>query len=52
MNYRYFRKSYDLTRRADPEIAARLATHLQVKSDSSYLDVGCRTGNYTLALAK
>ncbi len=50
--YEQIGKSYDLTRRADPEIAARLAVHLQVKSDSSYLDVGCGTGNYTLALAK
>ncbi|MEH2200675.1 class I SAM-dependent methyltransferase [Nostoc sp.] len=50
--YEQIGKSYDLTRRADPEIAARLAVHLQIKSDSSYLDVGCGTGNYTLALAK
>ncbi|MEH1882957.1 class I SAM-dependent methyltransferase [Nostoc sp.] len=50
--YQQIGKSYDLTRRTDPEIAARLAVHLQIKSDSSYLDVGCGTGNYTLALAK
>ncbi len=50
--YEQIGKSYDLTRRADPEIAARLAVHLQVRSDYSYLDVGCGTGNYTLALAK
>ncbi|QKQ75822.1 class I SAM-dependent methyltransferase [Nostoc sp. TCL240-02] len=50
--YEQIGKSYDLTRRADPEIAARLAVHLQVTSDYSYLDVGCGTGNYTLALAK
>ncbi|MCW5313493.1 methyltransferase domain-containing protein [Nostoc sp. KVJ3] len=50
--YEQIGKSYDLTRRADPEIAARLAVHLQLKSDFSYLDVGCGTGNYTLALAK
>ncbi|MBN3994130.1 MAG: methyltransferase domain-containing protein [Nostoc sp. NMS2] len=50
--YEQIGKSYDLTRRADPEIAARLAVHLQVKSDFSYLDIGCGTGNYTLALAK
>jgi len=50
--YEQIGKSYDLTRRADPEIVARLAVHLQIKSNSSYLDVGCGTGNYTLALAK
>lgn len=50
--YEQMGKSYDFTRRAEPEIAARLAVHLQIKSDSSYLDVGCGTGNYTLALAK
>ncbi|MBD2415526.1 methyltransferase type 11 [Nostoc calcicola FACHB-389] len=50
--YEQIGNSYDLTRRADPEIANRLAVKLQVKSDSSYLDVACGTGNYTLALAK
>ncbi|MEH1781638.1 MAG: class I SAM-dependent methyltransferase [Nostoc sp.] len=50
--YEQIGKSYDLTRRADPDIAARLAVHLQIKSNSSYLDVGCGTGNYTLALAE
>ncbi|MBD2680818.1 MULTISPECIES: class I SAM-dependent methyltransferase [Nostoc] len=50
--YEQIGKSYDLTRRADPEIANRLAVKLQIKSDSSYLDVACGTGNYTLALAK
>lgn len=50
--YEQIGKSYDLTRCADPEIAKRLAIKLQIKSDSSYLDVACGTGNYTLALAK
>ncbi|MEH2403579.1 class I SAM-dependent methyltransferase [Nostoc sp.] len=50
--YEQIGKGYDLTRRADPEISARLAVHLQLKSDYSYLDVACGTGNYTLALAK
>ncbi|WP_392478586.1 class I SAM-dependent methyltransferase [Nostoc sp. C110] len=50
--YEQIGKGYDLTRRADTEIAAQLAKYLQIKSDSSYLDVGCGTGNYTLALAK
>ncbi|MEH2242273.1 class I SAM-dependent methyltransferase [Nostoc sp.] len=50
--YKQIGKGYDLTRRADPDIANRLAVHLQIKSDSWYLDVACGTGNYTLALAK
>ncbi|MEH2448176.1 MAG: methyltransferase domain-containing protein [Nostoc sp.] len=50
--YEQIGKGYDLTRRADPEISAQLAVHLQLKSDYSYLDVACGTGNYTLALAK
>ncbi|WP_445638079.1 Ubiquinone/menaquinone biosynthesis C-methylase UbiE [Nostoc sp. DSM 114161] len=50
--YEQIGKSYDLTRRADPEIANRLAVQLQIKSDLLYLDVACGTGNYTLALAK
>ncbi|MHC5760533.1 hypothetical protein [Nostoc sp.] len=43
--YEQIVKSYNLTRRADSDIAARLAVHLQIKSDISYLDVGCGTGN-------
>ncbi|MEH2409064.1 class I SAM-dependent methyltransferase [Nostoc sp.] len=50
--YQQIGKGYDLTRRADPDIAVQLAKHLQVKLDSSYLDVACGTGNYTLALTK
>ncbi|MEH2125921.1 class I SAM-dependent methyltransferase [Nostoc sp.] len=50
--YQQIGKGYDLTRRADPDIAARLAFHLRINSHSSYLDVGCGTGNYTIALAK
>ncbi|MEH2336504.1 class I SAM-dependent methyltransferase [Nostoc sp.] len=50
--YEQIGKGYDLTRRADLEICAQLAVHLQLKSDYSYLDVACGTGNYTLALAK
>ncbi|MEH1935781.1 MAG: methyltransferase domain-containing protein [Nostoc sp.] len=50
--YEQIGKGYDLTRRADPDIAAQLAKHLEVKLDLSYLDVACGTGNYTLALTK
>ena len=42
---------YDATRRADPYIAGRLAHHLAIAADSTYLDVACGSGNYTVALA-
>lgn len=41
---------YDVTRRADPYIAARLASLLQLTQSGRYLDVACGTGNYTTAL--
>lgn len=50
--YEQIGQGYDLTRRADLYITARLAHHLQLQSDSSYLDVACGTENYTLTLAK
>ena len=42
---------YDATRRADPYIAGRLAHHLAIGAESTYLDVACGSGNYTVALA-
>ncbi len=42
---------YDTTRRADPWIAGRLAQLLGLRPGARFLDVGCGTGNYTLALA-
>ena len=42
---------YNSTRQADPYITERLIHHLQPKADKSYLDIGCGTGNYTIALA-
>jgi SAM-dependent methyltransferase len=50
--YQQIGESYDLTRRADPYIVSRLDQHLGVRSNLSYLDVACGTGNYTLALAQ
>ncbi len=41
---------YNETRRADPYIASRIATHLQPKPGGLYLDIGCGTGNYLQAL--
>jgi ubiquinone/menaquinone biosynthesis C-methylase UbiE len=44
--------NYDVTRRADPYIADRLAHHLITQAPGQYLDIACGTGNYTEALAK
>lgn len=42
---------YVATRRADPDIVARLVDGLALESNKRYLDVACGTGNYTSALA-
>ncbi|MBL8710652.1 MAG: methyltransferase domain-containing protein [Rhodospirillaceae bacterium] len=42
---------YDRTRRADPTLAAAIAKLLRVQHPDPVLDVGCGTGNYTLAVA-
>ena len=43
MNPRYdtIGVGYDVTRRADPYIAGRLAHHLAIGAESTYLDVAC-----------
>jgi SAM-dependent methyltransferase len=43
-------KTYDTTRRADPSIVQTLARLLELLPGANYLDVGCGTGNYTVAL--
>ncbi len=45
-------KTYDITRRADPEIVQRLKHHLQTRGGDEILDVACGTGNYTVALSQ
>ena len=42
---------YDVTRRADPYITERLIHHLNPQPDGRYLDLGCGTGNYAIAIA-
>jgi len=42
---------YETTRRADPYIASRLFSLLDLKPGRRCLDVACGTGNYTTALA-
>ena len=42
---------YNSTRKADPYITTRLLHLLEPQADKVYLDLGCGTGNYTIALA-
>lgn len=42
---------YNSTRQADPYLTARILHFLQPKREGHYLDIGCGTGNYTIALA-
>ncbi|WP_184542250.1 class I SAM-dependent methyltransferase [Mucilaginibacter sp. FT3.2] len=42
---------YNTTRRADPYITDRLFQLLSTQTGGMYLDIGCGTGNYTIALA-
>lgn len=43
---------YNSTRNADPYLIERILHHLQPESNKTYLDIGCGTGNYTIALAE
>jgi ubiquinone/menaquinone biosynthesis C-methylase UbiE len=43
--------AYNQTRTADPYLASQLRRFLNPKPNGIYLDVGCGTGNYTVALA-
>ncbi len=42
---------YNSTRQADPYIAEKLFQFLSPQAGKLYLDIGCGTGNYTIALA-
>jgi ubiquinone/menaquinone biosynthesis C-methylase UbiE len=42
---------YDRTRRADPNLAAEIARLLRAQHPDPVLDIGCGTGNYTIAVA-
>lgn len=42
---------YNSTRQADAYLTEMLINHLKPKPDGNYLDIGCGTGNYTIALA-
>jgi SAM-dependent methyltransferase len=43
---------YDAARKADPFIGSRLAYHIGAKPGKRYLDLGCGSGNYTVALKR
>lgn len=42
---------YNTTRQADRYLVSRLSALLQPEPNKEYLDIGCGTGNYTIALA-
>ncbi|WP_179018376.1 class I SAM-dependent methyltransferase [Winogradskyella forsetii] len=42
--------NYNQTRKADPYLTEQLVKHLNPKKEGLYLDIGCGTGNYTIAL--
>lgn len=49
--YNTIGKTYDTTRKADPEIVQTLLRLLNPSPQGHYLDVACGSGNYTSALA-
>lgn len=44
-------KDYNATRKADPHICKRLIALLSPEKSRSYIDIGCGTGNYTIAFS-
>lgn len=42
--------NYNVTRRADYNLTKSLYRHLDASENGTYLDIGCGTGNYTIAL--
>jgi ubiquinone/menaquinone biosynthesis C-methylase UbiE len=45
-------KGYNSTRQADPYLTEALVHHLQPQENKLYLDLGCGTGNYAIALTQ
>ena len=43
-------KGYNTTRKADPYLSSRLFHLLSPVKGETYLDIGCGTGNYSIAL--
>lgn len=52
MSTKYNKKeiNYNQTRKADPYLTSQLLKHLNPNKNGLYLDIGCGTGNYTVAL--
>ena len=44
--------TYDVTRKSDPTIVSILKQHLNCSAKDRVLDIGCGSGNYTIALHK
>lgn len=44
--------TYNTTRKVDPYLLERMYNLLSPQKDKQYLDIGCGTGNYTIALVK
>ncbi|MFI5136314.1 MAG: class I SAM-dependent methyltransferase [Sphingobacteriales bacterium] len=49
--YNNIGSGYNATRQADPFITEKLCQFLTPQTDGVFLDIGCGTGNYTIALA-
>lgn len=45
-------KTYDVTRKPDPRLVSEIVRLLDMKESAEILDIGCGTGNYTIALQK
>ncbi|GEM_PF-2202924 len=52
--YKYdkIKVGFNATRKSDPYLMEVLFNFLASKKDGFYLDICCRTGNYTISLAK
>jgi ubiquinone/menaquinone biosynthesis C-methylase UbiE len=51
-DYNITGKNYNYTRKADPYLVQLMRTMLNPREGSTYLDIGCGTGNYTVALGE
>jgi SAM-dependent methyltransferase len=49
--YNTIGNGYNSTRKADPYLTSRILHFLQAQAKGRYLDIGCGTGNYTIALS-
>lgn len=52
VKYNKIGSNYNSTWKADPLLTKKLLEHLKPEKDGLYLDIGCGTGNYSIALNK